>query len=387
MKEADIQEWVIDKILNAKFKKYVVIIVISIIFLEVLTISVYQSYGEEFEIEFTQFVVSKDGTGLRVQWEGKAPDPESVHMLYLYDKDGDGVIASSSGVEKDGTIRGSWGTSVWGVDNGIGYVEVYDVLDVWDAGNKKPDVSKRLLLQKVNIQLYEPKRESHTIKIENEKFIPNNITINLGDKIEFQPDCDDCYKLESIQRPPTQYQGGSVSLHAQEFSGPVGIYKIADIFNPNMILTINVVYPDLTTSSQSYGVLEPNTETKVQEKLVEIEKIANENEYSSNQRKWVTSANIEPEPKTLGIASFVDKSKDPKYYIDRYKNESSYKEWFDENYPQYDSIEQAVGLELTEKIPRWIKNIFGWYVQDQVSENELLNAIKYLISKKILIVN
>ena len=43
-------------------------------------------------------------------------------------------------------------------------------------------------------------------------------------------------------------------------------------------------------------------------------------------------------------ASFVDTSKDPQSYVDRYNNESSYKEWFDENYSKYDSIYQAVGL-------------------------------------------
>ena len=95
----------------------------------------------------------------------------------------------------------------------------------------------------------------------------------------------------------------------------------------------------------------------------------------------------EPELKELGIASFVDKSKDPQSYIDRYNSEPEYKKWFHENYPQYDSIEQAVGLELTEKIPSWVKNIFLWYGQDQVSEDELLNAIKYLIDEGILVVN
>ena len=94
----------------------------------------------------------------------------------------------------------------------------------------------------------------------------------------------------------------------------------------------------------------------------------------------------EPESKELGIASFVDKTKDPQYYVDRYNNEPSYKKWFDENYPQYDSIEQAVGLELTKKIPSWMKSIFGLYSQDQISEDELLNAIKYLIDEGILVV-
>jgi len=97
----------------------------------------------------------------------------------------------------------------------------------------------------------------------------------------------------------------------------------------------------------------------------------------------------EPELKSkkLEIASFVDRTKDPQSYIDRYNTEPSYKEWFDDNFPQYDSIEQAVGIELTQKIPDWVKNIFLWYGQDQVSEDELLNAIKYLINEGILVVN
>jgi len=47
----------------------------------------------------------------------------------------------------------------------------------------------------------------------------------------------------------------------------------------------------------------------------------------------------------LTVASFVDQSKDPQHYIDRYFNESKYKKWFDKNYPQYTSIYEAVGLE------------------------------------------
>ena len=58
-----------------------------------------------------------------------------------------------------------------------------------------------------------------------------------------------------------------------------------------------------------------------------------------------TPAPATPAPESTGIASFVDQSKDPQHYIDRYNNEPTYKEWFDENYSQYSSIYQAVGLE------------------------------------------
>jgi len=57
------------------------------------------------------------------------------------------------------------------------------------------------------------------------------------------------------------------------------------------------------------------------------------------------------EPKKLGIAPFVDESKDPQSYVDRYNNEEIYKDWFDKTYPQYSSIYEAVGLEEQLEIP------------------------------------
>ena len=59
----------------------------------------------------------------------------------------------------------------------------------------------------------------------------------------------------------------------------------------------------------------------------------------------------EPEPTTIEptepneLASFVDETKDPQSYVDRYNTEATYKKWFDENFAEYDSIYQAVGLE------------------------------------------
>jgi len=59
---------------------------------------------------------------------------------------------------------------------------------------------------------------------------------------------------------------------------------------------------------------------------------------------------VEPkvEPTKSIVASFVDQTKDPQSYVDRYNNEPTYKEWFDENYSQYSSIYEAVGLEEPE---------------------------------------
>ena len=43
-------------------------------------------------------------------------------------------------------------------------------------------------------------------------------------------------------------------------------------------------------------------------------------------------------------AGFVEPGTDPQTYVDRYHAEPSYKEWFDNNYSEYDSIYHAVGL-------------------------------------------
>jgi len=61
-----------------------------------------------------------------------------------------------------------------------------------------------------------------------------------------------------------------------------------------------------------------------------------------------------PEPKETGIALFVDPKQDPQYYVDRYNIEQNYKDWFDQNYPEYSSIYEAVGLEEPKLIPAFV---------------------------------
>jgi len=40
--------------------------------------------------------------------------------------------------------------------------------------------------------------------------------------------------------------------------------------------------------------------------------------------------------------------------------------------------------QSTQKIPEWVRNIFIWYAEDQVSEDELLNAIQYLVQQEVI---
>lgn len=71
----------------------------------------------------------------------------------------------------------------------------------------------------------------------------------------------------------------------------------------------------------------------------------------------------EPEPKSedLDLASFVDEKVDPQSYIDRYNNEPSYKKWFDENYSEYSSIYEAVGLSEPKEIAPFVDETMDPY--------------------------
>ncbi|MDH3834823.1 MAG: fibronectin type III domain-containing protein, partial [Nitrosopumilus sp.] len=60
------------------------------------------------------------------------------------------------------------------------------------------------------------------------------------------------------------------------------------------------------------------------------------------------------EPKDLELAPFVDETRDPQSYVDRYNTEASYKKWFDDNYSEYSSIYQAVGLEEPVETPAFV---------------------------------
>jgi len=88
---------------------------------------------------------------------------------------------------------------------------------------------------------------------------------------------------------------------------------------------------------------------------------------------------VTPKPKPR--PSFVDPEKDPQSYVDRYNNEASYKEWFDKNHPDY-TIEEAVGIP--EPIPGWIKNNAKWWADGQISEDDFVGGIEWLVEQGII---
>ena len=48
---------------------------------------------------------------------------------------------------------------------------------------------------------------------------------------------------------------------------------------------------------------------------------------------------------------------------------------------------EVVTQESMQKVPSWVRNIFIWYASEQISEDELLNAIKFLVNQEIINLN
>jgi hypothetical protein len=99
----------------------------------------------------------------------------------------------------------------------------------------------------------------------------------------------------------------------------------------NFEVTSNGIQIDSIDESNGVDVIKPVEEF--------IEESVNENILVESPNKEIIT--------NSRIADFVDPSKDPQHYVDRYYSEKFYKSWFDRNYPQL-TIEQAVGI--TDKI-------------------------------------
>ena len=99
------------------------------------------------------------------------------------------------------------------------------------------------------------------------------------------------------------------------------------------------------------------------------------------KQKIVNRPDLPEQASEKARPSFVDPEEDPQSYVDRYNIEESYKEWFDENYPDY-TIEEAVGLP--EPIPGWIKNNADWWSKGLITEDDFVKGIEFLVKNGII---
>ena len=86
-------------------------------------------------------------------------------------------------------------------------------------------------------------------------------------------------------------------------------------------------------------------------------------------------------------ARFVDESKSPQSYVDRYYNEINYKEWFDTNYSEYSSIYEAVGLEEPVFMPDWIRNNAGWWASGSIPDSTFVTGVEFMLENNIIVIS
>ena len=133
--------------------------------------------------------------------------------------------------------------------------------------------------------------------------------------------------------------------------------------------------------TSSIKIINQNAERYIQtaqiqeQYALEQEQLEKQKQSELDQIKNEIKDNIKS---TSKVASFVDQTKDPQHYIDRYNNEPTYKEWFDENYPQYSSIYDAVGLEEPLGIASFVDTSKDpqYYIDRYFGEGEYQNWFK-----------
>ncbi len=201
---------------------------------------------------------------------------------------------------------------------------------------------------------------TYTIRIEHGQYygetsvlFESNIQTTESTTLEeetnvIQDSCTDNSKI-SIHLDNTSYtKGDTLSVSTKLCDVISNEYVIVQIFDPfNTQLAIDQFLPANTDFDKQYstagGLWKLDGKHTVKSTYLS-------NSVESTFNFIINSEEIPSVDLTESIASFVDEDKDPQYYVDRYNNEKSYKEWFDTNYSQYDSIYQAVGLDESVSI-------------------------------------
>jgi len=202
------------------------------------------------------------------------------------------------------------------------------------------------------------------------------ITLAFGEVTSLQTNSESFYKGEQIKFSGTVEKGsiGLVTIVIRDLNDAFvmllqasinpddsfeKIIKINDKFSEHGIYNATGFILNMTKGATTdFGVSLNGVPIIQKEKQIE-DKEVKENPIIEEK------PDVEPstEGTTTSIADFVDSSKDPQHYIDRYYNEEYYKSWFDRNYSEL-TIEEAAGYT------------------DNITETKL--RVQELISKEII---
>jgi len=90
--------------------------------------------------------------------------------------------------------------------------------------------------------------------------------------------------------------------------------------------------------------------------------------------------------KLTSVDDFPSLDKSPQYYIDRYNNESSYKSWFDSQFPNV-SIYNILGYEDPISIPDWIRSNAEWWAKGSITDSTFVTGIEFMLENKIIMIS
>jgi len=105
---------------------------------------------------------------------------------------------------------------------------------------------------------------------------------------------------------------------------------------------------------------------------------------------WVYFTITEPDGKIVQVKTIASNDGNYENFILICCNDlgqySVYAEWREYHIGTvtFEVVEKPATQEGIKKIPNWVRNIFVWYASEQISEDELLHAIKYLVQQGII---
>ena len=86
------------------------------------------------------------------------------------------------------------------------------------------------------------------------------------------------------------------------------------------------------------------------------------------------------------ITNFPALDKSPQYYIDRYNSESSYKSWFDSQFPN-SSIYNVLGYADPVSVPDWIRNNAEWWAIGEIDDSTFVSGLEFMLENNIIMVS
>jgi len=282
----------------------------------------------EFSIEKNFYTIDEEIVFLGTEDEGEKMisiiivDPNENEKLFVQSlSNSEGVFRTDSDkVDNIFSIIGTYEFTAFTIqkDNSISVTLEFD-------GNIVTQPTKSIL----QLNLIQDKT------VEVEKTITFTVSITDDSFIETYDGRDPVYSLENAPVDATidDITGKFIWTPSKSYgSFEDVIYNFDIIVNANnqedrenISIIVKKAYDEPVIEPKAEPVIEPKAEPVIEPKAEPV---------------------IEPIKSTT--ASFVDATKDPQSYVDRYNNEPTYKEWFDENYSQYSSIYEAVGLEEPE---------------------------------------